>query len=255
MPTGQSDGDSSSVVIPSFLVTLFCVKLTNTNRHWVHQILGSSKSWWNYCQDTRNIFIMAYFLPHYISLDVFSCCRTLPFQNLLRSWLWRRRAECDLRTKSRCVSRCLYKDDSLPVLYLLIGSTRLQCGGVRGPLLWSLARKLFYSFLCGSDFLLFILSRCKCSLRLTVDGSPTRITSSAQKISGYSLRLCKAVDTSSEWGSFVKKLYGSLGCGDWWLGWSHVIGAIYIVSLDEGDAHLCWILTMHLIALQFAQQK
>ncbi|XP_075840661.1 plasma kallikrein [Microtus pennsylvanicus] len=37
---------------------------------------------------------------------------------------------------------------------------------------------------------------CKCSLRLSVDGSPTRITSSAQKISGYSLRLCKAVDSS-----------------------------------------------------------
>lgn len=132
MPIGQSDGDSSSVAVPSFLVTLFCVKLTNTNCHGVQQILWSSKSWWNYSQDTRNIRTMAYFLSPYISLDVFTYCRTLPFQNLLWSWLWRRRAECDLRTKSRCMSRDLYKDDSLPVLHLLVGSTGLQRGGVRG---------------------------------------------------------------------------------------------------------------------------
>ncbi|MEJ1285078.1 kallikrein B plasma 1 [Cricetulus griseus] len=38
--------------------------------------------------------------------------------------------------------------------------------------------------------------RCKCSLRLSVDGSPTRITYSAHRSSGYSLRLCKAVGSS-----------------------------------------------------------
>nr|XP_044995577.1 plasma kallikrein [Jaculus jaculus] len=38
--------------------------------------------------------------------------------------------------------------------------------------------------------------KCKCSLRLSVDGSPTRITYGAQGSSGYSLRLCKAGDSS-----------------------------------------------------------
>ncbi|XP_052018129.1 plasma kallikrein [Apodemus sylvaticus] len=37
---------------------------------------------------------------------------------------------------------------------------------------------------------------CKCSLKLSTDGSPTRITYGAQGSSGYSLRLCKAVDSS-----------------------------------------------------------
>ncbi|XP_037380625.1 plasma kallikrein isoform X2 [Talpa occidentalis] len=38
--------------------------------------------------------------------------------------------------------------------------------------------------------------KCKCSLRLSLDGSPTRITSRTQVISGYSLRLCKRGDGS-----------------------------------------------------------
>ncbi|XP_006160529.1 plasma kallikrein [Tupaia chinensis] len=38
--------------------------------------------------------------------------------------------------------------------------------------------------------------KCKCSLRLSLDGSPTRITSETKKISGYSLRLCKIGDGS-----------------------------------------------------------
>ncbi|EDL78854.1 rCG59057, isoform CRA_a [Rattus norvegicus] len=37
---------------------------------------------------------------------------------------------------------------------------------------------------------------CKCSLRLSTDGSPTRITYEAQGSSGYSLRLCKVVESS-----------------------------------------------------------
>ncbi|XP_047407227.1 plasma kallikrein [Sciurus carolinensis] len=38
--------------------------------------------------------------------------------------------------------------------------------------------------------------KCKCSLRLSSDGSPTRITYGIQGTSGYSLRLCKTGDSS-----------------------------------------------------------
>ncbi|KAM4837280.1 plasma kallikrein [Thomomys bottae] len=38
--------------------------------------------------------------------------------------------------------------------------------------------------------------KCKCSLRLSPNGSPTNITSGAQRSSGYSLRLCKTGDGS-----------------------------------------------------------
>nr|XP_045371424.1 plasma kallikrein isoform X2 [Camelus bactrianus] len=41
-----------------------------------------------------------------------------------------------------------------------------------------------------------ILSRCKCSLRLSLDGSPTGITYGTRASSGYSLRLCKSGDSS-----------------------------------------------------------
>ncbi|KAK1341781.1 hypothetical protein QTO34_016530 [Cnephaeus nilssonii] len=37
---------------------------------------------------------------------------------------------------------------------------------------------------------------CKCSLRLSLDGSPTRITYGMQASSGYSLRLCRSGDSS-----------------------------------------------------------
>ncbi|XP_054576304.1 plasma kallikrein-like isoform X1 [Eptesicus fuscus] len=49
-----------------------------------------------------------------------------------------------------------------------------------------------YSFLpedCRGD-------KCKCSLRLSLDGSPTRITYGMQASSGYSLRLCRSGDSS-----------------------------------------------------------
>ncbi|KAM5264652.1 plasma kallikrein [Ctenodactylus gundi] len=39
--------------------------------------------------------------------------------------------------------------------------------------------------------------KCKCFLRLSSDGSPTRITYGTQGRSGYSLRLCKAGDSSA----------------------------------------------------------
>uniref|UniRef100_A0A8C9DJY8 Plasma kallikrein n=1 Tax=Prolemur simus TaxID=1328070 RepID=A0A8C9DJY8_PROSS len=38
--------------------------------------------------------------------------------------------------------------------------------------------------------------KCKCSLRLSLDGSPTSITYGTQRKSGYSLRLCEAGDSS-----------------------------------------------------------
>ncbi|XP_010618084.1 plasma kallikrein isoform X2 [Fukomys damarensis] len=38
--------------------------------------------------------------------------------------------------------------------------------------------------------------KCKCSLRLSLDGSPTRITYGTQRSSGYSLRLCKTGESS-----------------------------------------------------------
>ncbi|XP_073075231.1 plasma kallikrein isoform X1 [Manis javanica] len=38
--------------------------------------------------------------------------------------------------------------------------------------------------------------KCKCSLRLSLDGAPTRITYGTQASSGYSLRLCKGQDDS-----------------------------------------------------------
>uniref|UniRef100_G1PSR3 Plasma kallikrein n=1 Tax=Myotis lucifugus TaxID=59463 RepID=G1PSR3_MYOLU len=38
--------------------------------------------------------------------------------------------------------------------------------------------------------------KCKCSLRLSLDGSPTRITYGMQASSGYSLRLCRSGDSS-----------------------------------------------------------
>lgn len=42
--------------------------------------------------------------------------------------------------------------------------------------------------------MLIVLSRCKCSLRLSLDGSPTNITYGTRASSGYSLRLCKRGD-------------------------------------------------------------
>ncbi|XP_062069286.1 plasma kallikrein isoform X2 [Lepus europaeus] len=39
-------------------------------------------------------------------------------------------------------------------------------------------------------------AKCKCSLRLSLDGSPTSITHGTQKSSGYSLRLCKTENGS-----------------------------------------------------------
>lgn len=133
------------LMFPLFL-RLFCVKLTNTNCHKVQEILGSCKSWWNYSQDTRNFVTVTYFLSHYISLDVCTWCRTLPFQNLLWSWLWRRRTEYDLRARSRDLPRDLHKDNSLSVLYLFITSTRLQGGGVGSH---------FFDNLQGSHFIVF----------------------------------------------------------------------------------------------------
>ncbi|KAM6221016.1 plasma kallikrein [Rhynchocyon petersi] len=38
--------------------------------------------------------------------------------------------------------------------------------------------------------------KCKCSLKLSLDGSPVSITDGTQRSSGYSLRLCEPVDTS-----------------------------------------------------------
>ncbi|XP_012580287.1 PREDICTED: plasma kallikrein [Condylura cristata] len=38
--------------------------------------------------------------------------------------------------------------------------------------------------------------KCKCSLRLSLDGSPTRITTGTPSMSGYSLRLCQRGDSS-----------------------------------------------------------
>ncbi|XP_006834572.1 PREDICTED: plasma kallikrein [Chrysochloris asiatica] len=38
--------------------------------------------------------------------------------------------------------------------------------------------------------------KCKCSLKLSLDGSPTMITYETQRSSGYSLRLCKTGDSS-----------------------------------------------------------
>ncbi|XP_014641768.1 PREDICTED: plasma kallikrein [Ceratotherium simum simum] len=38
--------------------------------------------------------------------------------------------------------------------------------------------------------------KCKCSLRLSMDGSPTRITYGTRASSGYSLRLCESEDSS-----------------------------------------------------------
>ncbi|XP_008067644.1 plasma kallikrein [Carlito syrichta] len=38
--------------------------------------------------------------------------------------------------------------------------------------------------------------KCKCSLRLSLDGSPTKITYRTQMSSGYSLRLCKSGDST-----------------------------------------------------------
>ena len=48
------------------------------------------------------------------------------------------------------------------------------------------------------NLMLIILSRCKCSLRLSLDGSPTNITYGTQASSGYSLRLCKRGDSRGE---------------------------------------------------------
>lgn len=64
-------------------------------------------------------------------------------------------------------------------------------------------------------FLLIILSRCKCSLRLSLDGSPTGMTYGTRVSSGYSLRLCKSGDNSGEWASlFHGTVKGFLCCFD-----------------------------------------
>lgn len=64
-------------------------------------------------------------------------------------------------------------------------------------------------------FTLVILSRCKCSSRLSLDGSPTRITHGRQASSGYSLRLCKNEDNSGEYALlFYKTVKRCLCCSD-----------------------------------------
>ncbi|XP_021025129.1 plasma kallikrein [Mus caroli] len=87
---------------------------------------------------------------------------------------------------------------------------------------------------------------CKCSLRLSTDGSPTSITYGVQGSSGYSLRLCKLVDSSDCTTKINARIVGGTNSslGEWpW----QVSLQVKLVS----QTHLCggsiigrqWILT------------
>ncbi|XP_055003043.1 plasma kallikrein [Sorex araneus] len=88
--------------------------------------------------------------------------------------------------------------------------------------------------------------KCKCSLRLSLNGSPTRITSGTKIRSGYSLRLCKSGDFSICTTKTSARIVGGTDSswGEWpWqvsvqvklTGLSHVCGGSIIASQ--------WILT------------
>ncbi|XP_012662442.1 plasma kallikrein isoform X1 [Otolemur garnettii] len=88
--------------------------------------------------------------------------------------------------------------------------------------------------------------KCKCSLKLSPDGSPTSITYGTQARSGYSLRLCKAGDSSVCTTKINTRIVG--GTNSSWGEWP------WQVSLQvqlAGRRHLCggsiighqWVLT------------
>ncbi|XP_039738630.1 plasma kallikrein isoform X2 [Pteropus medius] len=88
--------------------------------------------------------------------------------------------------------------------------------------------------------------KCKCSLRLSMDGSPTRITYETQASSGYSLRLCKIGDDSDCTTKISTRIVG--GTNSSWGEWP------WQVSLQvklTAQSHVCggsiikkqWVLT------------
>ncbi|XP_055970165.1 plasma kallikrein isoform X2 [Sorex fumeus] len=88
--------------------------------------------------------------------------------------------------------------------------------------------------------------KCKCSLRLSPNGSPTRITSGSQIRSGYSLRLCKSGDSSICTTKTSARIVG--GTDSSWGEWPWQVSLQVKLS---GRSHVCggsiiarqWILT------------
>ncbi|XP_008561499.1 PREDICTED: plasma kallikrein, partial [Galeopterus variegatus] len=88
--------------------------------------------------------------------------------------------------------------------------------------------------------------KCKCSLKLSLDGSPTTITYGAQKSSGYSLRLCKTGDGSVCTAKGNARIVG--GMNSTWGEWPWQVSLQVKVSTHR---HLCggsiigrqWVLT------------
>ncbi|XP_075413353.1 plasma kallikrein [Tenrec ecaudatus] len=88
--------------------------------------------------------------------------------------------------------------------------------------------------------------KCKCSLRLSVDGSPTAITHGTNGSSGYSLRLCKTVKPSVCTSNAKSRIVGGIdsSLGEW--PWQ-----VSLQATLKTQSHLCggsiighhWVLT------------
>ncbi|XP_023444323.1 plasma kallikrein isoform X2 [Dasypus novemcinctus] len=88
--------------------------------------------------------------------------------------------------------------------------------------------------------------KCKCSLKLSLDGSPTKITYGTQGSSGYSLRLCKREEGSVCSRKTVSRIVG--GADSSWREWPWQVS---LQVRQKVQSHLCggsiigaqWVLT------------
>lgn len=97
--------------------------------------------------------------------------------------------------------RDLHGDGPLSVFHVLFTPRRLSGRQVSENLPFKDGRQTVSGNLPVCEGLIFvpiISHRCKCSLRFSEDGSPTRITYGTQGRSGYSLRLCRSGNGTGE---------------------------------------------------------
>lgn len=131
---------------------------------------------------------------------VLRCCVSYPICDLLcsvlssfiLSWHWflgRRTGHCWYE-RARSLPENVYRHHPLPIFYLFSASWILQRREVR--------HKGLYRCSCPISFeghyvytILFPTCRGKCYLKLSSNGSPTKILYGRGGISGYTLRLCK----------------------------------------------------------------
>ena len=127
----------------------------------------------------------------FTSQYVLLLCSVLPFFILSQHWFLGRRTGHHRRGQPWSLPENMYQQHPLPVLYLFSISRIMQRREVRHisrpidapvPACWEMS--YVYTILLPT-------CRGKCYLKLSANGSPTKILHGTGSISGYTLRLCK----------------------------------------------------------------